>query len=238
MSFAMDPRLSRPSAAAPADARLLPISRPANIICVGANYVMHVNESAMEVPQQPLLFAKWSSSLIGPGEPIVVPLISSQVDFEAELGVVIATTASAVPEADALDVVAGYTCVNDVTARDLQVGDGQWTRGKSLDTFCPVGPALVPRDRIPDPQNLRIRCVVNGRVMQDDSTANMIFSVARLIAFISEAITLQPGDLIATGTPSGIGYARSPQQFLAAGDTVTVEIEGIGALTNPVVAQS
>jgi 2-keto-4-pentenoate hydratase/2-oxohepta-3-ene-1,7-dioic acid hydratase in catechol pathway len=213
-----------------------PIARPGKIVCVGLNYRDHAEEQGIEVPPRPLLFAKWPSSVVGPGEAIVLPSVTREVDYEAELGVVIGAQARAVRADDALVVVAGYVCVNDVTARDLQFSDGQWTRAKSLDTFCPVGPELVPASEIADPQNLAIRCSVNGEVLQDSSTAHMIFGVAEIVAFVSEAITLEPGDLIATGTPAGVGYTRTPPRFLASGDTVTVEVEGVGALTNPVRA--
>jgi 2,4-didehydro-3-deoxy-L-rhamnonate hydrolase len=213
----------------------LPIERPGKIVCVDLNYRDHAIESGLELPTRPLLFAKWQSSVIGPGEPIVLPPISSEVDFEAELGVIIGQRARGVSAERALEHVAGYICVNDVSARDVQMGDGQWTRGKSFDTFCPLGPAMLPADEVPDPQALGIRCLVNGEPLQDSSTAEMVFGVAELLAFISEAITLEPGDLIATGTPAGVGFARTPPVFLADGDEVTVEIEGIGALTNPVV---
>jgi 2,4-diketo-3-deoxy-L-fuconate hydrolase len=166
----------------------------------------------------------------------VLPSLSKEVDYEAELGVVIGVRTRGVSVDDALDVVAGYVCVNDVTARDLQFSDGQWTRAKSFDTFCPVGPMLVPAAEIPDPQGLAIRCLVNGEPLQDSSTANMVFGVAEIVAFVSEAITLEPGDLVATGTPAGVGYTRTPPRFLAPGDEVTVEIEGVGTLTNPVRA--
>ena len=212
----------------------LPTERPSKIIGVGLNYRDHADEQGAEPPASPLLFAKWPSALIGDGDAIRLPPITRKVDYEAELGVVIGERARAVPVERALDVVAGYVCVNDVSARDLQFADGQWTRAKSLDTFCPVGPRLVPASEVSDPQTLRIRCLVNGEVMQDSSTANMIFSVAELIAFASEAIELEPGDLIATGTPSGVGFARTPPRFLAPGDEVVVEIERIGRLTNPV----
>jgi 2-keto-4-pentenoate hydratase/2-oxohepta-3-ene-1,7-dioic acid hydratase in catechol pathway len=213
----------------------LPIERPGKIVCVGLNYRDHAIESGLELPTRPLLFAKWQSSLIGPGEPIVLPPVSSEVDFEAELGVIIGERARGVSVERALEHVAGYICVNDVSARDVQMGDGQWTRGKSFDTFCPVGPAMLPASEVPDPQALAIRCLVNGEPLQDSSTAEMVFGVAELLAFISEAITLEPGDLIATGTPAGVGFARTPPVFLSAGDEITVEIEGIGALTNSVV---
>jgi 2-keto-4-pentenoate hydratase/2-oxohepta-3-ene-1,7-dioic acid hydratase in catechol pathway len=216
----------------------LSIDRPGKIICVGLNYRDHAEETGAEAPTAPLLFAKWGNTLIGDGDAIVLPPESEQVDYEAELGVVIGRTTRRVAERDALDAVRGYICVNDVSARDLQFGDGQWTRGKSPDTFCPVGPRLVPREEIPDPQALAIRCRVNGRTLQDSSTANMIFSVAEIIAHISRTITLEPGDLIATGTPAGVGIARDPQVLLQDGDEVTVEIEGLGALTNPVHKES
>jgi 2,4-didehydro-3-deoxy-L-rhamnonate hydrolase len=212
----------------------LSITRPGKIVCVGLNYHDHAEEGGQDLPKAPLLFAKWPNTLIGDGEPIVLPEESSQVDYEAELGVVIARTAKHVSEADALDIVEGYICVNDVSARDLQFGDGQWTRGKSPDTFCPVGPRLVPREEIEDPQALAIRCVVNGQTMQDSSTSQMIFSVAEIIAYVTRVITLEPGDLIATGTPAGVGIFRDPKVLLQDGDEVSVEIEGLGTLTNPV----
>jgi 2-keto-4-pentenoate hydratase/2-oxohepta-3-ene-1,7-dioic acid hydratase in catechol pathway len=202
-------------------------------VCVGLNYRDHAEESGMAIPERPLLFAKWPNSLIGPGRPIVLPEQSHEVDYEAELGVVIGTRAWRVAVADALGHVDGYVCANEVSARDIQFADGQWTRGKSFDTFGPVGP-MVSADQVSDPQALRIRCLVNRDVVQDSSTAQMIFTVAELIAFISDGITLEPGDLILTGTPAGVGWARKPPLFLADGDEVTVEIEGVGSLTNPV----
>jgi 2-keto-4-pentenoate hydratase/2-oxohepta-3-ene-1,7-dioic acid hydratase in catechol pathway len=212
----------------------LPIDRPGKIICVGLNYSDHAAEAGLDLPEGPVLFAKWPTALIGPDMPIVLPAISREIDYEAELGVVIGRHARAVSVDEALRAVAGFVCVNDVTARDLQFADGQWTRAKSLDTFCPVGPALIPASEVPDPQQLRIRCLLNGEVVQDSSTENMIFSCGELIAFVSEAIELEPGDLIATGTPAGVGFTRRPPVFLSRGDEVTVEIEGVGALTNPV----
>jgi 2-keto-4-pentenoate hydratase/2-oxohepta-3-ene-1,7-dioic acid hydratase in catechol pathway len=218
-------------------ARGLPIPWPSKIIAAGRNYREHAAESGAEPPTSPIVFAKWPSSLIGPGEPIRLPRASTRVDFEAELGVVIGVPVRGqVPAGRALEVVAGYTCLNDVSARDVQAADGQWTRAKSFDTFCPVGPVLVPAAQIPDPQALRIRCLLNGETMQDASTADMLFSVAQLIEFVSESITLEPGDLIATGTPAGVGFAQDPPRFLRPGDVVEVEIERIGTLTNPVVA--
>jgi 2,4-didehydro-3-deoxy-L-rhamnonate hydrolase len=212
----------------------LSISRPGKIVCVGLNYLDHAQEGGMELPKAPLLFAKWPNTLIGDGEAIVLPPETTEVDYEAELGVVIGTVAKRVSEADALDHVEGYICLNDVSARDMQFGDGQWTRGKSLDTFCPVGPRLVPREEIDDPQQLGIRCIVNGEALQDSSTAQMIFSVAEIIAYVTRVITLEPGDLIATGTPAGVGVFRDPKVLLKDGDEVSVEIDGLGTLTNPV----
>jgi 2-keto-4-pentenoate hydratase/2-oxohepta-3-ene-1,7-dioic acid hydratase in catechol pathway len=216
----------------------LSITAPGKIICVGLNYRDHAEEQGTELPKAPLLFAKWPNTLIGDGEAIVLPAEAKEVDYEAELGVVIGTRTRHVDEARALDAVAGYICVNDVSARDLQFADGQWTRGKSPDTFCPVGPRLVPREEIDDPQALAIRCTVNGQLLQDSTTANMIFSVAEIIAYISRTITLEPGDLIATGTPAGVGVFRDPKILLQDGDEVSVEVQGLGTLTNPVRKES
>jgi 2-keto-4-pentenoate hydratase/2-oxohepta-3-ene-1,7-dioic acid hydratase in catechol pathway len=215
----------------------LSIARPGKIVCVGLNYRDHAEEGGQPLPKAPLLFAKWPNTLVGHGDPIVIPPETTEVDYEAELGVVIGATARRVSEAKALDHVEGYICVNDVSARDLQFGDGQWTRGKSPDTFCPVGPRLVPREEIDDPQRLAIRCVLNGQTMQDSSTAQMIFSVAEVIAYASKTITLEPGDLIATGTPAGVGIFRDPKVLLGDGDEVSIEIDGLGTLTNPVVKE-
>jgi 2-keto-4-pentenoate hydratase/2-oxohepta-3-ene-1,7-dioic acid hydratase in catechol pathway len=204
------------------------------ILCVGLNYRAHAAEAGKVLPTVPLLFAKLSSSRIGQGEPIVLPPIPATVDYEAELGVVIGERAKGVPAASALDVVAGYACVNDVSARDVQRADGQWTRGKSFDTFCPVGP-VVPATQVGDPQNLGIRCVRNGETVQKGSTSDMVFGVAEIIAYITQAITLQPGDVIATGTPAGIGAWHTPPKWLTPGDVVEVHVERVGVLTNPVV---
>jgi 2-keto-4-pentenoate hydratase/2-oxohepta-3-ene-1,7-dioic acid hydratase in catechol pathway len=213
---------------------LPPVARSATVVCVGRNYPDHAAEDGVAVPEFPLIFAKLSNSIIGPGDRIVVPPISDRVDFEAELGVVIGRRARGVPAAHARDHVLGYTCVNDVSARDLQLGDQQWTRGKSLDTFCPVGPWIVTPDEIPDPHVLGIRCLLNGDEMQRASTSEMVFDVDALIAFITQGITLEPGDLIATGTPAGVGFLRDPPRYLTPGDVVRVEIERIGHLENPV----
>jgi 2-keto-4-pentenoate hydratase/2-oxohepta-3-ene-1,7-dioic acid hydratase in catechol pathway len=214
---------------------MLPIERPGKIVCVGLNYRDHAEEQGVALPKEPLLFAKFPNTLIGPGDPIVIPSVVRQCDYEAELGVVIGTRVKNVSKGDALEAVRGYICANDVTARDLQFGDGQWTRGKSVDTFCPVGP-LVPAEEIPDPHNLRIRTIVSGEVLQDSTTANLIFGIDEIISHASRTMTFEPGDLILTGTPAGVGVFRDPQRLLEPGDEVTIEIEGVGVLTNPVVA--
>ena len=215
---------------------MLPIDRPGKIVCVGLNYRDHAEEQGTALPEAPLLFAKWQNTLIGPGDPIVIPPVVTKCDYEAELGVVIGERIRDVSAENALEAVAGYVCVNDVSARDLQFADGQWTRGKSPDTFCPVGPALVSRDEIPDPQALPIRAILNGATVQESTTANMIFGVADVIAYVTRTITLEPGDLIATGTPAGVGAFRDPPLFMKPGDEITIEIEGVGSLTNPVVS--
>ncbi|MFL5908964.1 MAG: fumarylacetoacetate hydrolase family protein [Gaiellaceae bacterium] len=205
------------------------------IVCVGLNYVDHAREVELALPERPLLFAKWQSAVIASGEPIVIPAGVEQVDYEAELAAVIGARVKGVSVENALEAVAGYTCLNDVSARVLQFADGQWTRAKSLDTFCPIGPRVVPRDEVGDPQSLRIQCRVNGEPLQEASTADMIFGVAELVAYVSETITLEPGDVIATGTPPGVAFGRPDGRYLQDGDTVEVEIERIGVLTNPVV---
>lgn len=204
------------------------------IVAVGLNYRDHAREVEMELPERPLLFAKWPNSVIGNGDAIVVPQGVEQVDYEAELAAVIGSRVKGVSVENALEAVAGYACLNDVSARSLQFADGQWTRGKSLDTFCPIGP-IVPREEVGDAQSLRIACRLNGETVQDATTADMIFPVAQLVAFISEWITLEPGDVIATGTPPGVAMGRPDGRYLQAGDTVEVEIERVGVLTNPVV---
>ena len=212
---------------------MLPIRRPGKVICVGLNYRDHAEEQGVKLPEHPLLFAKWPTALIGPGDPIVLPSISMQVDYEAELGVVIGSRVKGVRAENALEAVRGYLCANDVTARDLQRADGQFTRSKSLDTFGPLG-EFVSAAEVGDPQRLAIRCLVNGEVRQSSSTSNMIFSVAEVISFVSAAITLEPGDLLLTGTPAGVGVFRDPPIFLAEGDEVVVEIDRIGRLVSPV----
>lgn len=209
------------------EVRLLAPCRPTKILAVGLNYRTHAAEAGYDVPSEPLVFSKPPSSVIGPLEPIVYPVLSQQVDYEGELAVVIGQRARNVPSQKAADFVLGYTCGNDVTARDLQRPDNQWTRAKGFDTFCPLGPCIVTDL---DPAHLAVRTRVNGEIRQDGSTADMVFGVAELIATISQVMTLEPGDVILTGTPSGVGP-------LQPGDVVEVEIEGIGTLRNPVVSQ-
>ena len=210
-----------------------PISRSNNVIAVGQNYRAHAAEQHVAPPEVPLLFAKLSSSLGASGDDIVWdPSVATLVDYEAELGVVIGKVAHRVGVADAMDAVFGYCNVNDVTARDLQRSEGQWLRGKSHDTFCPVGPVVVTADHIPDPHALQITCTVNGELRQSATTGDMIFSIPELIAHISQAVALRPGDLICTGTPAGVGMHRTPPQLLADGDEVVVEVAGLGRLVN------
>jgi 2-keto-4-pentenoate hydratase/2-oxohepta-3-ene-1,7-dioic acid hydratase in catechol pathway len=211
------------------------IDRPQKIVCVGLNYRDHAEEQGVALPDRPLLFSKWPNTLIGPGETIRLPAISENVDYEAELGVVIDRRATGVAVEDALDYVSGYVVANDVSGRDLQFGDGQWVRGKSLDTFLPVG-ELVPAAEVPEPQALPIRAILNGETMQESTTANMVFGVAEIIAFITQAITLEPGDLILTGTPAGVGAFRDPKVWLKPGDEITIEIDAVGSITNPVAS--
>lgn len=207
------------------------------IVCVGLNYSDHAGEQGVEAPKAPLLFGKFSNTLSGDGDPILLRPGVGHVDAEAELAVVIGERASRVPEASALDVVAAYTCANDLSARDAQFGDGQWFRGKGLDGFCPVGPRLVDAGDL-DPSDLRIQQRLNGEILQDSRTRHLIFTVPVLVSYISHALTLEPGDLILTGTPEGVGVFRDPKVSLADGDVVEIEIEGIGVLRNEVRAAS
>lgn len=221
------------------DVALLPfVDRSATIVCVGLNYVDHAKEAGVALPDAPLLFGKSPNTLLAHRQSVLIPVdVTKEVDYEAELGVVIGRRCKDVSENEALNYVAGYTCVNDVSARDLQFASGQWFRGKSLDTFCPVGPFLTTADEITDPQGLPIRGRINGELRQDSTTANMVFSVAEIVSYISRTITLEPGDLVATGTPAGVGAGRDPKSFLQPGDTMSVEIEGLGVLFNPVAAR-
>jgi 5-carboxymethyl-2-hydroxymuconate isomerase len=207
------------------------------IICVGKNYAEHAAEMGGEAPSEPLLFGKFENTLIGPGDAIVIPREATHVDAEAELAVEIGRTGRRIAEADALDFVRGYRAANDVSARNLQYADGQWTRAKGFDTFCPLGPELVPVSELGDGSGLRVVQRLNGDVFQDGNTDDLIFGVPRLVAHASTVFTLEPGDLILTGTPPGVGYARDPKVSLKPGDVVEVEVEGVGTLTNPVVAE-
>jgi acylpyruvate hydrolase len=220
-----------------ADVDLLPpIPRPGKVICVGLNYRSHLAEIGESASAYPILFHKAATSLTGHGHPIVLPRISQQVDYEGELAVVIGRQGKYISEADALTHVAGYTCANDVSAHDIEFRTSQWASGKMLDTFCPLGPVMTTPDEIPDPMNLSLKTVFNGWTVQEARTEDMVFSVPFLISYISSLATLEPGDIILTGTPAGIGCNRKPQVFLRSGDEISVTIEGIGTLTNPVVA--
>jgi 5-carboxymethyl-2-hydroxymuconate isomerase len=216
--------------------RLAPVA-PGKIVAIGLNYLDHIRESGAEPPARPLVFAKFPSSVIATGEPIVIEAgVTERVDWEVELAVVIGRAARAVSPEEALAHVSGYTVGNDVSARDLQFSDGQWVRAKSLDTFCPLGPVLLTADEVPDPQALRLSTRVNGELVQDSSTSEMVFGVAELISFCSHSFTLDPGDVLLTGTPWGCGEFMDPRRSLAPGDVVECEIEGIGTLRNPVIA--
>jgi len=214
----------------------MPAVRPGKILAIGRNYADHAAEGGAELPKAPLLFNKLPNALNAHNAPIVLPAISKQVDFEAELAVIIGRRAKQVSETEALHHVFGYSLINDVSARDLQYGDGQWTRGKGLDTFAPLGPFITTRDEIEDVQALRIEGILNGQVMQSSNTARMIFKVAYLVSYLSQGITLEPGDVIASGTPDGVGIFRSPPVLLKPGDVFEVSIEQLGTLRNPIVA--
>lgn len=214
---------------------LAPITHPQKLIGIGLNYKDHAEEVKMAIPKEPLLFAMYASAITGPEQPIVIPPASHQVDYEAELGVVIGRRAKYIPVENALDHVAGYTIVHDVSARDLQFSDGQWFRAKTFDTFAPIGPFLVSRVSLGAADDLAIELRLNGRTMQKSNTNNLIFKVPDLVSYISQVMTLEVGDVIATGTPGGVGFKRNPPVFMKPGDRVEIEIEGIGLLRNPVV---
>ena len=222
----------------PGAVEFLPPVFPGKILAVGRNYVDHAIEGGEAPPAAPLIFTKLPNSLAAHGEPVVLHSISSQIDYEAELAVVIGRRARRVSEADALNYVFGYTLINDVSARDLQFGDGQWVRGKGLDGFAPLGPFITTRDEVADVQALRIEGRLNGETMQSSNTSKMIFGVAYLVSYISQGITLEPGDVIATGTPEGVGVFRQPPVLLKHGDTFEVFVEGLGTLSNTFVAPS
>ena len=213
-----------------------PVARPGKIICLGKNYAAHAAEFDAQIPDSPIFFSKATTALNGPFDPINLPAGATHVDGEAELAVIIGCTTRRIAAADAYNMIAGYTILNDVTDRDAQRDGKQWFRGKSADTFCPLGPFLVTRDEIPDPHRLRIKQQVNGQTLQDDSSEQMLFKIPFLISFLSATITLEAGDVIATGTPAGIGSARQPPILLRAGDTVEVGIEHLAAQRNSIVA--
>jgi len=212
-----------------------PILRPQKLIGIGLNYRDHAEETKMELPKEPLMFAMYSNAITAPNRPIVIPGMSRKIDYEAELAVVIGARTRNVGPDEALDHVAGYTIVNDVSARDLQRADGQWLRAKSFDTFAPMGPCLVTRSALGDAGALDIQLRLNGQTMQKSNTRNLIFNVPAIVSHISKVMTLEPGDVISTGTPGGVGFTRKPPVYLQPGDVVEIEIEGIGVLRNPVV---
>jgi 2-keto-4-pentenoate hydratase/2-oxohepta-3-ene-1,7-dioic acid hydratase in catechol pathway len=234
-----DRLLDRAPALLPVDSvkLLAPILDPEKIICVGLNYRDHAAESGAAIPKEPVLFSKFPSAIIGPDEAIVLPPVSKEVDYEAELVLVVGKKGRFIPEAQALDHLAGYTVGHDVSARDWQLkkDGGQWLAGKTFDTFAPIGPHIVTLEEVPDALNLGIRLRLNGETKQDSNTRQMIFSPAAIVAYVSQVVTLQPGDLIFTGTPPGVGFAKKPPLFLKAGDVCEVEIDGLGVLRNPVV---
>ncbi len=214
-----------------------PIPRPPKVICIGLNYRDHAAEAKLPIPEVPVMFAKFPTAVVGPGHPIVLPKNSAKPDYEAEFAVVIGRRGRHIAEDHWRDYVFGYTILNDVSARDLQMATSQWMIGKTCDTFAPMGPAVVTADEIADPHNLRISLNLNGETMQDSNTSNLIFKVPQLIAYLSGVFTLEPGDIIATGTPAGVGFARKPPRWLRPGDEVRIRIEGLGELFNPVVAE-
>ncbi|WP_145194115.1 fumarylacetoacetate hydrolase family protein [Planctomycetes bacterium Poly30] len=215
---------------------LSPIPRPGKVICIGLNYRDHAEESGMEIPKYPLVFSKFSSCVVGQDADVKLPRGAKEVDYEAEFGVVIGKTATDVSEADAMDHVLGYCNINDVSARDFQFADGQWQRGKSCETFCPTGPFIATADEIADPHELRIQFRMNGKTLQDSSTSQLIFNVPELVSYLSGFVTLEPGDLISTGTPPGVGFAHKPPIYIQPGDLMEVEVEGLGVLRNKAVS--
>lgn len=219
-----------------ADVKLrAPVARPGKIVCVGLNYADHAREQGIEPPSSPVFFLKSCNTVSGPGDPVVIPPNSEQVDYEAEFAVVLGKRGRRIPEDEAYSHVAGYMILHDVTARDMQHKDGQWFRGKSCDTFAPTGPWISTVDEVADPHNLTISCAVNGVTLQDSNTSNLIFKVPTLISYLSQSMTWEPGDILSTGTPPGVGVFRKPPRFLKAGDTLSVTVEKLGTLTNPVV---
>jgi 2-keto-4-pentenoate hydratase/2-oxohepta-3-ene-1,7-dioic acid hydratase in catechol pathway len=211
-----------------------PLTNPGKVVCVGNNYMDHCREQNVEPPKKPMIFSKWASCIIATEETILLPQDSEQVDYEAELAVIIGRRGKDIPQDKAMEHVYGYTIINDVSARNIQFEDIQWVRGKSYDTFAPLGPAIVTADEISDPHNLAIKLDINGQVLQDSNTSNLIFNIPYIISYLSKGFTFEPGDIIATGTPHGVGVFRKPQVFLKSGDVCTIEIEGVGILRNQV----
>lgn len=217
--------------------KILPPVSPPNVLALGLNYRRHADETNMKYPDIPVMFIKTTNSIIGPGSPIILPKAGpDEIDYEAELAIIIGKKTKNVSPQEAMNYVLGYTCANDVSARDWQIHKQkrQWARGKSFDTFCPLGPYIVTRDEIPDPDNLRIRAILNKKILQDSNTSDMIFDVRTIVSDLSRSMTLLPGTVILTGTPEGVGFTRQPPVFLKEGDVITVNIEKIGELTNPV----
>jgi len=228
----------RPDGVPLTSARLMaPISRPPNLICIGLNYRDHAAETNLPIPTVPTVFAKFSTAIIGPGDDIVLPKASSRPDYEAEFAFVIGAGGRRIPASEWRDHVFGYTILNDVSARDYQMATSQWTMGKAFDTFAPMGPYLVTADEIADPHELDISLTLNGEVMQNSNTRNLIFRVPELVAFLSSVFTLEPGDVVSTGTPGGVGFARKPPVYLRPGDEVAIHVQGLGELRNPVVGE-
>lgn len=213
-----------------------PIPRPGKVICVGLNYRDHAIETGLEVPRSPIIFAKWANAVVGPEDTVLIPRGCEHPDYEAELAVIIGRTAKHVAKDKAFDHVLGYTCFNDVSARDYQLADKQWVRGKTCDTFAPLGPAVVTKEEVSSPEDLAIKLRLNGQTMQDSRTSQLIFGIAEVISFLSNSMTLEPGDVIATGTPPGVGFARKPPIYIKPGDRMEVDIEGVGVLVNTVGA--
>jgi 2-keto-4-pentenoate hydratase/2-oxohepta-3-ene-1,7-dioic acid hydratase in catechol pathway len=228
----------KPAAVPLAKARLLaPLARPPKIICVGLNYRDHAIESKMEIPKVPTIFSKYPTAVIGPGDPIVLPKLSAKPDYEAEFAFVIGTGGRHIPADRWKDHIFGYTNFHDVSARDYQMATTQWMMGKTFDTFAPMGPAIVTADEIPDPHALDIQMIINGEVLQSSNTSNLIFRIPALIEYLSGVFTLEAGDVVATGTPAGVGFSRNPPRWLRPGDDVVVRISGLGELRNPVASE-
>jgi 2-keto-4-pentenoate hydratase/2-oxohepta-3-ene-1,7-dioic acid hydratase in catechol pathway len=217
---------------------LAPIPRPPKLICVGLNYRDHAREAGLEIPTIPTIFNKFTNVVIGPGEPIILPRASTRPDYEAEFAFVMGPGGRHIPASRAMDYVFGYTILNDVSARDYQFGTSQWLMGKTFDTFAPMGPWIVTRDEIADPHNLDLSLEIGGEVLQSSNTRELVFGIPALVEFISSVVTLEPGDVVATGTPAGVGFARKPPRYLQAGDEVVIRIDGIGELRNPVAGES